>query len=835
MKVEFESAILSTIAPDQELKTTLRSQDQVKPKSTIGWFVQSRDINSASVRYRCFHFARVLEPRFESLYFTSSTELQEALPRLDAIIIVKRLDRILEIAGTAKLFDVPVFLDLCDDLIAPDYAKNELGMNLMYLRGAAGILAGVTVPSAVMGSRVEGYARDNGFGDLPVHVIPDIAETWETYRATFKAVAGSEPTVAPAPVDERGPRPKRIVWFGNYGASHSNFGIFSLKPYLKPLRAVHQDIPLELVVISNSEPVYRALVHDCGFPTRYVPWSASAVYSELAAADAALLTSGDDDFCSIKSSNRVLQALAMGVPVIAPRTASLSEFEDAVFSGHGETSLRLCLGPGRERAVGPRLEAAQVVLERYGPERLGRIWEGILNRAIEKGRDRAAERGSGKLLFVFEAGDRAQKAKRLLSAAKKIPTLDYDILVSTELLDSDPGFYPVLARAGTIPRFFSGGLKARRNLLAGHGALVVERPAASTGRLLSGYAEQLGIPVITSDDAVSSGLDRFANDGRRSGPLESNIHAGPFPERLNADGTVDWAFIVHENARGWILDAICREIGSRQPDSWQVFYHPQPSLDAKNYFFSHYLLFESYLEREPELLANSNVFVWYTHPREEDPVSVSKRLLAFDHVTKVIFACGSNRQIWLERGLPEAKTAVVLGAADPAMFRFHERGKGVVGLSSSFYERKNPDCLLEIIKLLPHRDFVLVGRKWEQYALFEEMKALPNFTYKSPPYREYPGVYSTFDVFLSMSNLEGGPIPLVEAMMSNAVPVASRTGFAPDLIRHGRNGFIFDLDAPPQTIADLIGKAFELTSNVRETVEAYDWDNFSASIVKLAE
>jgi glycosyltransferase involved in cell wall biosynthesis len=138
----------------------------------------------------------------------------------------------------------------------------------------------------------------------------------------------------------------------------------------------------------------------------------------------------------------------------------------------------------------------------------------------------------------------------------------------------------------------------------------------------------------------------------------------------------------------------------------------------------------------------------------------------------------------------------VLGAADPDQFRFHERGSGVVGLSSSFYERKNPDCLLQLIKLLPHRQFVLLGRKWNQYARFEEMRAQPNFTYLQLPYRDYPDVYATFDVFLSMSSLEGGPIPLIEAMMGNAVPVASRTGFAPDLIRHGENGFIFDLDAP---------------------------------------
>jgi glycosyltransferase involved in cell wall biosynthesis len=86
-----------------------------------------------------------------------------------------------------------------------------------------------------------------------------------------------------------------------------------------------------------------------------------------------------------------------------------------------------------------------------------------------------------------------------------------------------------------------------------------------------------------------------------------------------------------------------------------------------------------------------------------------------------------------------------------------------------------------------------------------------------------------------MSNLEGGPIPLIEAMMSNAVPVASRTGFAPDLIRNGGNGFIFDLDASAERIAKLIEAAFTLPGDIRKTVEKYDWDRFSASIIKLAK
>jgi glycosyltransferase involved in cell wall biosynthesis len=825
--IEFEAGVLSLVGERPVAPPASRHR--------IGWFLQSLDVNGASQRYRSFHFARVLDPQFESRYFNSAAELQESLPNLDAIVIVKRLDRaVLELVGAAKLFDVPVFLDLCDDLMASSYGKNEFGVNLLHFFGIAPLLAGVTVPTAEMADRIEFYARDHHLPSFPVHVVPDIAETWEIYRATFKHVTGSD---VPAVLDEPrsvGLGPKRVVWFGNYGASHSNFGIFTVKPFLKALKAVNENIPLELIIVSNSESVFRALVYDCGFSTRYVPWSAQAVYSELVVADAALLTTGDDEFCAIKSSNRVLQALAMNVPVITSKGASIAEFEDAIFSGRLEDSLRLCLGPARARVVPARMETARRVLERYTPERLSGIWASLLKTAIEKRREGQRAKPPRKFLVVLEPGDSPAIAKKLFSAARKLPNVETEVLLSTELLDKQPEFAPVVGRAPTIPRFFSGKLNGPRNLLLDCSALVVERPEAPLAKQLSALASPLGVPVVSSGDAVNGGLDKFIPRANLSSRPSSGIRAGPYAERLNTDGILDWAFVVHENARGWILDAICREIGSRQPDSWHVCYYPEPSPDAKNYFFSHYLLLQNYLDRHPEKLRNSNLFVWYTHPREENPVSVAKLLLAFDKVTKVVFACESNRRIWLERGLPEEKTAVILGAADPALFRSHERGSGVVGLSSAFYERKNPDRLLEVIKLLPHRRFSLLGKNWNRYALFEEMKTLPNFTYKSAPYRDYPEIYSKFDVFLSMSNLEGGPIPLIEAMMSNAVPVASRTGFAPDLIRHGENGFIFDVDASATVIAKLIEAAFALPGDVRHTVEQYDWDNFSTAIVKLA-
>jgi glycosyltransferase involved in cell wall biosynthesis len=624
------------------------------------------------------------------------------------------------------------------------------------------------------------------------------------------------------------------VWFGNYGASHSNFGIYTLRPALKSLHAVNEEIPLELVVVSNSEPVFRALVHGCGFPTRYVPWSPSSVYAELAAADAALLTSGDDDFCQIKSSTRVLQAFAAGVPVIAAKGPALAEFDEAITFGRMRDALRLCLGPTKDRALPARMAEAQRVMVRYTPESLGSLWATLLSTAIAGAKGSAQPTKRDKLLILLEPEDRVGSSTKLAKALKGNTNVDYVLLVSTELLDAQPAYWNVLRLSRLIPFFYSGKPRGIRNLLGECSAVVVERREAPVAKLVGDYAAQMDIPVLTNDEAVYGGLSVF--ERHRPVEVRSAIKAGPFPERLDSDGSVEWAFLVHEKSRGWILDAICREIGSRQPASWQVVYYPETGPAARNYFFSHHSLFETFLARESDKLGQAKVFVWYTHPRVETPASVAALLVAFDRATKIIFTCESNRQIWLDRGLPEEKSAVVLGAADPHMFRHHERtGAGVIGLSSAFYERKNPDVLLDLVKRLPHRRFLLLGRSWNQFALFEELLAQPNFTYKIAPYREYGDIYSSFDVFLSISRLEGGPIPLIEAMMSNAVPVATRTGFAPEIIRDGVNGFTFDIDATAEEIANLVEAAYEITANVRDTVKDMTWENLSASIVSLAE
>ncbi|WP_088892293.1 glycosyltransferase family 4 protein [Leptolyngbya ohadii] len=319
-------------------------------------------------------------------------------------------------------------------------------------------------------------------------------------------------------------------------------------------------------------------------------------------------------------------------------------------------------------------------------------------------------------------------------------------------------------------------------------------------------------------------------------PLQSN------PETEHNSQVYDLAFILDRGNRGWILDAICREIAANYPGSVTFSYEAYfprgniahyapvdlPLPRAKAYFFAHYSYFAVCLKRYP-YLKDRPTYIWYTHPK--GLMTDEAFAATMNQATAMICTCSQFAERMIACGVNPDKVTYVLGAADPNLFRSHVRtGKGAVGFSTAYYERKSPDRILEIVQRLPHRSFILLGRKWKAYDRFAELEALPNFKYVEIDYADYPQYYAQMDVFVSPAKLEGGPIPLVEAMMCNVVPVASKTGFAPDLIVPGENGFLFDIESSADEICNLIEQAFQIKTDVRQTVEHLSWQNFSADI-----
>lgn len=299
------------------------------------------------------------------------------------------------------------------------------------------------------------------------------------------------------------------------------------------------------------------------------------------------------------------------------------------------------------------------------------------------------------------------------------------------------------------------------------------------------------------------------------------------------DEPYDLAFIIFEQSRGWILEAICKEIALYFPGKVTFHYSSRFLPRAKAYFFAHFSFFGPCLKNNPDLL-KSKTFVWFTHPRT-DFKDINELFFALRSATAILCPCSLNIDYLAERGFPKSSLKLLLGGADPNLFGSHTRtGQGKVGFSTAFYARKRPDRIIELLEMLPRREFILIGKGWKNTSYYQTLLKHKNFSYIEAPYLDYPRFYNEMDVFVSPSDLEGGPIPLVEAMMSNVVPVSSRTGFAPDLIQHGVNGYLFDTSAPTSKVAELIEIAFENKTNIRKSVEHLSWENFSAAFKDLA-
>lgn len=288
-----------------------------------------------------------------------------------------------------------------------------------------------------------------------------------------------------------------------------------------------------------------------------------------------------------------------------------------------------------------------------------------------------------------------------------------------------------------------------------------------------------------------------------------------------------------KDAGGWILDGICKEIASRLPAgvTHAMVCSDEPLPPAGRYFFSHYMYFFGSLPKltVPNYKGN---FVFFTH------LEASKHNLSDARVFELLGLCdgvicmnSDAGDVLGHHAIEARRISVAVGGADESFFRPTERTRdGAIGFVSAYYERKNPDLMLEIIQRLPDKRFILLGKNWEKYGRFDELKACKNLEYVNAPYAQYPEIYSKMSVFVSTSTLEGGPIPLIEAMMSNVVPVVSTTGFARDVVQHGINGYLFGPGANATEVVRLINDAYALDADVRASALSFSWTAFAGKV-----
>lgn len=377
----------------------------------IGWCVSALSINVASVRYRALLPLLALEAdQHRCTLFTSDTPVD--LDSLDVLILVKTFTaESVALAQACKARNIPVLLDLCDNIFVEGYGKRNALENFLEIARVASAMVVTTEPLA--------HSVRAHLPALPVHVIPDGLLTPELVEQGSVKIQQSSPPI-PSPNERRQhwleyvrallqplkapfrrrskarrtssanlpshagqaqPGALQLLWFGNHGAPYARFGMLDLLDIREALETIAQEFPVELVVVSSHQGKYAEHIAPMSIASRYLPWSNEVVEQCLAEASVVLIPNSMDPFSLAKSANRSVHALTRGVPVVATRTPALEPLAGSIEMDGFITGLRRYLGD-REAGQQDVAQARRLIDRHYGVGVIGMLWSEVLGSVL---------------------------------------------------------------------------------------------------------------------------------------------------------------------------------------------------------------------------------------------------------------------------------------------------------------------------------------------------------------------------------------------------------------------------------------------------------------------
>ncbi len=189
-----------------------------------------------------------------------------------------------------------------------------------------------------------------------------------------------------------------------------------------------------------------------------------------------------------------------------------------------------------------------------------------------------------------------------------------------------------------------------------------------------------------------------------------------------------------------------------------------------------------------------------------------------------LIACTPEWQSQIEKECPEATITVVPHGVDANFFHKVPRQRsrfgmpedafviGFIGNKTSNYDqgRKGVDTLevvaREARKSIPNLHVCFLGLGWdEEVRQFQRQGVSANYT-GFIPQSWLPAFYSSIDVHLVTSRIEGGPVTVLEAMACETPVVTTRVGLVPRTIVDGKNGFsaeIGDVETLARQLSEL--------------------------------
>ncbi|GJL66162.1 MAG: hypothetical protein NPIRA05_11330 [Nitrospirales bacterium] len=246
-------------------------------------------------------------------------------------------------------------------------------------------------------------------------------------------------------------------------------------------------------------------------------------------------------------------------------------------------------------------------------------------------------------------------------------------------------------------------------------------------------------------------------------------------------------------------------------------------------------------------------------------VDTSTNLKYLDDCDAVMTVSGQWYQYLVDSGVSSQRLGIVPFAVDSEVFYpgSPEERRGlrraltiaenafVIGFSgrrtSDNDGRKGTDCLLAGLKAMRQASAqlatLIIGPGWEDFVrrLHDEGIHAVHVPYQLD-HREIARMYRVLDVYWVTSRIEGGPVPLLEAMATGIPCVSTPVGAVLDVVKDQRNGFVVPFDCPDQLVRRTVTLAADHEFSLRigqearaTMMEERSWSHTQARLVKLYE
>ena len=221
--------------------------------------------------------------------------------------------------------------------------------------------------------------------------------------------------------------------------------------------------------------------------------------------------------------------------------------------------------------------------------------------------------------------------------------------------------------------------------------------------------------------------------------------------------------------------------------------------------------------------------LWYTHKEgnyTDREIKALKR-------ANVIFIHSANESRKISKVTP-ALQVEMLAAIDPLRFsRPASIGSSVVWVGTPV-KRKRPELIIELAKSLPKENFRIIGNGWSKSEYWRAVNSCPNIQYL-----EFSGPLTSeqldgSDIYLMTSEIEGGPMPLMETIAAGLTPICTDTGFVKQIFRETQITSQLIVEPNIQEITSIIHgircKDIVIPNDAREKILRFDFPRLGTLI-----